>query len=90
MMAVWCSVVVHNDMHIQSGGNLRFDYVQEVAKFHRAIALLELRDHVAGLPGKVLTHPANRPDPVPSKRFAATRSSGGTGWGLLDGGSLKK
>jgi len=28
---------------------LRFDHIEELAKFHRTMAVLEVRDHVAGL-----------------------------------------
>jgi len=43
------SVVVHNDMHLECSGHLRLDQIEELAKFQRAMAGLELRHHLAGL-----------------------------------------
>ena len=43
------SVVVHNDLHIEFGGYLHFDLIQELAKFQRAMAVVQLRQSPAGL-----------------------------------------
>jgi len=43
------SVVVHNDMHLESSGHLRLVQIEELAKFQRTMAGLELRHHLAGL-----------------------------------------
>ena len=44
------SVVVHNNMHIECGGHLRLDHIEELAKFLRAVAAVQLANHAAGLP----------------------------------------
>src|SRR5207249_4228831 len=36
------AVVVHDEMRLQSGGHVRLDPIQELAKFHGAMAVVEL------------------------------------------------
>ena len=43
------AVVIHDDMRLQSGGHLRLDHIQELAKFSGAMTAVELADHAAGL-----------------------------------------
>jgi len=43
------SVIVHNNMHLESGGHLRLDHIEELAKFPRAVAAVQLANHAAGL-----------------------------------------
>src|ERR1700736_909562 len=43
------SVVIQDDMDIQSGGHVRLDHIEELAKFRGAMAALQLGDHAAGL-----------------------------------------
>jgi len=42
------SVVVHDQMHIQGGGNRRLNGPQELQKFLAAMAPMQLADHLAG------------------------------------------
>lgn len=42
------AVVIHDDMHFQPGRDLRFDFVQEMAKLLRAMVAVQLADHAAG------------------------------------------
>ena len=43
------AVVVHDEMRLQSGGHLRLDHIQELAKFRGAMAAVQLANHAAGL-----------------------------------------
>ena len=43
------TVVIHDEMHVQSGRHLRLDPIQELAKFRGAMAAVQLADHAAGL-----------------------------------------
>ena len=43
------AVVVHDDVHVESTGDLRLNQVEEFAELRRAMALMKLRDHLAGL-----------------------------------------
>ena len=43
------TVVIHDDMRLESGGHLRLDHIQELAKFGGAMAAVQLADDAAGL-----------------------------------------
>jgi len=42
-------IVVHHDMDIKVSGHIRLDGVQELTKFLRAVAAMQLADHSVGL-----------------------------------------
>ena len=43
------AVVVHDDVHVESTRHLRLDQIEKFAKLRRAVPLMKLRDHFAGL-----------------------------------------
>ena len=43
------AVVVHDDVHVEPARHLRLDEIEKFAELRRAVPLMKLRDHFAGL-----------------------------------------